>query len=149
MGAPPTWVTDWSQRADGGKPGAVRRPGAAAAVFPGPTGQVGPPRVAFLASCETARSHRRGGDGIAGHLGGAFLGAGTSVAVVSSVKVDRDAALAFLTAWSHAYFVDGKTASGAMLAARRSVASEPRFAHPHFWGSLQLVGWGGVRRLDP
>lgn len=104
------------------------------------------PRIVLLAACDAARGHARTGDDSAGHLGGVFLGAGTSAVLLTERPIEREAALLFVKAYAAAY-LDRKTATtaaAATLTARRAVASTAGFESPHYWAALQLVGWGGA-----
>lgn len=105
------------------------------------------PRLMYLAACQAARGPLRRGDSAASDLGGIALGTGVQAVIVSPEKNDRDATFEHLCAFTEAFLHDGLTAQDAILMARRSVATaeKGRWAHPHFWGGLHLVGWGAAR----
>ena len=103
------------------------------------------PRVAFIASCKVGQGQKRAGDGAVSHIGGAFLGQGVPVVVVATEDLDRDATLDLMKSFATSFLGDGNTAAKAMLDARRAVASQDGFEHPHFWALPELVGWSPIK----
>lgn len=99
------------------------------------------PSVVVLGTCGASRAPLRRGDDGVNHFGGAFLASGASCVLASSADLD-DEATRRLVARVHSGLLAGATPSGALLEARRAVAADERFRHPHFHALLGASGLG-------
>jgi tetratricopeptide (TPR) repeat protein len=103
------------------------------------------PAVALLAACSAGAGPSRMGDSGASDFSGALLTTGTPTVITANVRIDERAAIAFVTEFSSALLRQRRTAGAAMLIARRALADQEEFRHPHYWAPLQLFGWSGTR----
>ncbi len=101
------------------------------------------PGLAVLSGCSSAGGRALSGEGMLG-LTGAFLAAGSRAVVASLWDVD-DAATAAFMARFYAALADGRTASGALGAARRDLARSAPTAAPCYWAGFVVVGDGGLQ----
>jgi hypothetical protein len=100
-------------------------------------------RLAVLSGCESAGAHGAPGEGFQG-LSAAFLCAGVPAVVATLWPVDDDATARFVDAF-YAELARGRTAGGALGAARAELARTRRLAHPFYWAGFVLVGDADVR----
>lgn len=104
-------------------------------------GWKGSPRLALLSVCRAGQRRVRRGEDVPLDLGGAFLAAGASAAVLPRVAVEYRAQLA-LDARFLEHLRDGESPARALSEARGELATgEARFAHP-FHGLVHVVGLG-------
>jgi len=95
--------------------------------------------LVVLSACETALGREIRGDGLIGLVQG-FMYAGARSLVVSAWQVP-DAATAELMARFYRFMLaDGQRPAQALRSAQMSIAAEPGWADPYFWGSFMLVG---------
>jgi CHAT domain-containing protein/tetratricopeptide (TPR) repeat protein len=92
-----------------------------------------------LSGCETALGREIRGEGLIGLVDG-FLYAGARNLVVSLWQVP-DRATAELMARFYGYVLrDSLRPAEALRQAQRSIASEPRWSDPYFWGAFVVLG---------
>jgi hypothetical protein len=101
-------------------------------------GVTAPPLV-VLGICGAMRPESRPGEDASGHLGGTFLALGADVVLASVRDIHALSAQALVDTFL-AHRAAGASDSDALLAARRAVAGDERFTHPHYWAALSAVG---------
>jgi CHAT domain-containing protein len=95
--------------------------------------------LVVLSACDTALGREIRGEGLVG-LTQAFLYAGARGLVLSLWQVS-DAATATLMARFYDHMLaEGASPADALRAAQLSMAAEPRWASPYYWGAFVLVG---------
>jgi tetratricopeptide (TPR) repeat protein len=102
-----------------------------------------PADLAVLSACQTARGTLFRSEGIVG-LTRAFMYAGTPRVICSLWKVPDDATRAlmeeFYRLWNAREDEKKTSAAEALRRAQKSVAEQPRWRHPYYWGAWVL--WG-------
>jgi hypothetical protein len=121
--------------APGGAVGTCARASDVAAAFAG----IVAPRLVVLGICGALRPEARPGEDASGHLGGTFLALGADV-VLASVRDVHATSARTLVDTLLAVRGEGASDSDALLTARRAVAADERFVHPHYWAALSAVG---------
>jgi CHAT domain-containing protein len=91
--------------------------------------------------CGAGRGPLRSGDDGVTNLGGACFKAGAVCVLISPIDLEQTATEKLLDLF-HERFAAGETPARAMLAARRALAADPRFADPFYHSMLQVVGIG-------
>lgn len=99
------------------------------------------PQLVVLAACGGSRAPMRRGDDGGNHFGGALLAAGARCVVLSAADLDDDATRVLLEAL-HRELRAGATPSRALLVARKTVAADARFGHPHYHALIGASGLG-------
>ncbi len=95
--------------------------------------------LVVLSACDTALGREIRGEGLVG-LTQAFLYAGTKSLVLSLWQVS-DSATAVLMARFYEHMIkEGAPPAEALRAAQLSMAAEPRWADPYYWGAFILLG---------
>jgi CHAT domain-containing protein len=95
--------------------------------------------LVVLSACDTALGREIRGEGLVGFTQ-AFLYAGAKGLVLSLWQVS-DAATATLMTRFYAHMIkQGTSPAEALRAAQLSMAAEPRWANPYYWGAFVLVG---------
>jgi hypothetical protein len=103
--------------------------------------QLALPPLVVLAVCGAGRGPLRSGDDGVTNLGGACFKAGAVCVLISPIDLEQTATEKLLDLF-HERFAAGETPARAMLAARRALAADPRFADPFYHSMLQVVGIG-------
>jgi len=116
------------------------------------------PQVIVLGICGAARPDPRPGEDAAVHLGGTFMALGADVVLSASRDLHALSARALLDHLlaelddAGTFDEPGRVTEGArspnaatsiadaLLAARKHVAADPRWAHPHYWSALGAFG---------
>ncbi|HED65343.1 MAG TPA: CHAT domain-containing protein [Planctomycetes bacterium] len=97
------------------------------------------PPLVLLASCDAAGGEVRLGAEDSGHLGASFLRAGARTVLLSAVPLQAEAT-SRLCAGVLEGVHQGLAVSEALRRARVELRSDPRFHHPHYWGTW--IAWG-------
>jgi CHAT domain-containing protein len=95
--------------------------------------------LVVLSACDTALGREIRGEGLVG-LTQAFLYAGTKGLALSLWQVSDAATAALMTRFYEHMIKDGASAAEALRAAQLSMAADPRWANPYYWGAFVLVG---------
>ena len=97
------------------------------------------PPLVVLAACQAGDGPMRYGDDDAGHLGGAFLTAGSSAVVVASGNLPLGVTLDLLDR-TFVEWGDGSSFAEALRRARVGLHRQSGRAHPYFFAGLRLTG---------
>lgn len=92
-----------------------------------------------LSGCETALGREIRGEGLIG-LADGFLYAGARNLVVSLWQVPDRATAELMTRFYGYVLKDSLRPAEALRRAQRSIASEPRWSDPYFWGAFVVLG---------
>jgi CHAT domain-containing protein len=95
--------------------------------------------LVVLSACDTALGREIRGEGLVG-LTQAFLYAGTKGLVLSLWQVSDAATATLMTRFYEELIKRGASPDHALSSAQRSMAAEPRWANPYYWGAFVLVG---------
>ncbi|MCA9756893.1 MAG: CHAT domain-containing protein [Candidatus Eisenbacteria bacterium] len=97
--------------------------------------------LVFLSCCESAEATRRGASPAHAGLARSFLASGAKSVIASSRRIDDEAArvlaLAFYRSWLEG---DGDVAVALRNAQLSLRDGDPRWAHPSYWASYQVIG---------
>ena len=97
--------------------------------------------LVFLSCCESAEATRRGASPAHAWLARSFLASGAKSVIASSRRIDDEAArvlaLAFYRSWLEG---DGDVAVALRNAQLSLRDGDPRWAHPSYWASYQVIG---------
>lgn len=97
------------------------------------------PEIVVLATCGAETGPARNGDDGVQHFGGAFLRAGARTVVLSPAELDFRATMELLVEFQ-IQLAAGAAPAAALRRARSALAREPRFAHPYYFGLLDVIG---------
>jgi CHAT domain-containing protein len=95
--------------------------------------------LVVLSACETALGREVRGEGLIGLTQG-FMYAGARRLLVSLWRVDDRATGALMARFYKHMLVDGLEPAAALGRAQASIATEPRWRDPFFWGAFVLLG---------
>lgn len=100
------------------------------------------PGLVILAACGAQRGPLRLGEDGVQHLGGAFLRSGSRCVVLSAADLDQESTRVMVGLLFEQLAEPGGSPAAAMAKARAALASDPRFAHPYYYGQLTVSGLG-------
>ena len=92
-----------------------------------------------LSGCQTALGKEIRGEGLLGLTRG-FLYAGAPRVVASLWWIDDRATAALMAAFYRGLWTEGLRPAAALRKARLSLARQPRFRDPSYWGAFVLQG---------
>lgn len=101
------------------------------------------PALVLLTACESARGPWRPGDDASGHLGGAWLRAGSRAVCLSPTALELGPTLE-LSQRFHTQLTRGRTPCGALQVARRDLLASGGESALYGGGLLRVVGLGHV-----
>ncbi|MEZ4651310.1 MAG: CHAT domain-containing protein [Candidatus Eisenbacteria bacterium] len=99
--------------------------------------------LVFLSCCESAEGTRRGASTAHAGLARSFLASGAKRVIAASRRIDDEAALVFAREFYRAWLDgvgDGDVASALRNAQLGLRDGDPRWAHPSYWASYQVIG---------
>ncbi len=95
--------------------------------------------LGVLSACDTALGREIRGEGLVG-LTQAFLYAGAKGLVLSLWPVSDAATATLMGRFYEQMIKEGVSAGEALKVAQLSMAAEPRWDNPYYWGAFVLVG---------
>jgi hypothetical protein len=98
-----------------------------------------PPLVELFA-CVAARGPTRRGDDASGHFVGACLAANANCVIAARTELPRTAVCELARAIHAGLRLRGESPAQALLAARKTIASQPATSDPWFWAGLAAYG---------
>ena len=95
-------------------------------------------RLVVLSCCHSGRGRILKGEGVVG-IAHAFLAAGARSVLVALWAIDDEATMVFMKGF-YQHLKEGKTASGAVHQAMKSLRESERFSEMRHWAPFQLIG---------